>query len=366
MSISSATPLRAPYLESQFDWSVPAIYSLPHCAAPSQLDCIDGVGIFDQKGAFQPAVWSSDKFSRKQVLSNHIRITGASSWLASVDGKPRTVSLFTMAVTPALGALMGKTWLTSQVTVDQPEKTKVQFSLRTSWLKERFVSLGAEDSQYLKESIEGGSRWTFSGKGFIESRYFNWQKGLASKANADSDLSSFEFSIVHQGENESNIDRNTGCLTMGSNLATNIQLGRNVPFSTATYPEWDGSLSFPFLKTFADTLGQANLGFIQFRATTDWLNCRFPANNFANASAVKITLTDANGVTDLKDAKIYNDQDGLFFYVKNLTSTNGTLRVIAVAPKKTTITCVTIRKPLKVKKITAVSPKCPTGYKKKS
>lgn len=36
-----------------------------------------------------------------------------------------------------------------------------------------------------------------------------------------------------------------------------------------------------------------------------------------------------------------------------------------VTPKKTTITCVTIKKPLRSKKVTAVSPKCPSGYKKK-
>lgn len=363
---SSAMPRQAPFAGSNFDWSLSAIYSLPHCTSSSQLDCIDSVGVFDQRGTLQPGVWSFDQFSRKEVYSNHIRLTGTSNWVATIDGKQKILKLFTMAVTPAFGVTLGKSYLNSFVNVDDPENTKVQFSIRTSWLKERFVSLGAEDSGYLKENFEGGSRWTFTGKGFTESRYFDWQKGLASNANADTDLASFEFSVVHQSENEPDVDRTSGCLLTGSNLTSNLQIGRNVPFSISTYPEWDGSLSFPFLKTFADTHGQKNFGFIQFRATKQWLDCKFPSNNLTNANSIKLTLTDAKGTSVLADAKVRKDADGLYFYVRNLSSTIGTVRLIAVAAKKTTITCVTLKKPLKTKKVTAVKPTCPAGYKKKS
>jgi hypothetical protein len=46
------------------------------------------------------------------------------------------------------------------------------------------------------------------------------------------------------------------------------------------------------------------------------------------------------------------------------TFSNKTIKV-KLTQKKTTITCVTTKKPIKTKKVTGYSPKCPTGYKKK-
>lgn len=47
------------------------------------------------------------------------------------------------------------------------------------------------------------------------------------------------------------------------------------------------------------------------------------------------------------------------------TFSQKTIRVKIIQPKRSTITCMTIKKPVKTRKITAVNPKCPSGFKKR-
>ena len=84
-----------------------------------------------------------------------------------------------------------------------------------------------------------------------------------------------------------------------------------------------------------------------------------------NKAPVSATIT-VSGEGDKSIAtSIVSEKNGwLKLAAYGFTFSNKTLKV-KLTQKKTTITCVTKKKPIKTKKVTGYSPKCPTGYKKK-
>jgi hypothetical protein len=375
--LSSSVPVTAAQFRTPrsaapvIDWSIPTKSTFPHCETSTQLDCVESVSVFDSAGNLQPASWKVDSYQPTftDQLGN-INNLGESSWAATVDGRQVTVGIAAHAESPTHacckfdnGTIKRFGTVRSFVNVEKPLTTKVKFSIRTSWVKPLNVPLYAADASFSQVAIPGGSLWTFVGKGVSVSGYnSNWSEKLASNSKADYDATSFYFTIDHAGVTDELSPFPKTCSEFGYTAeASNA--------TSAGMPSWNNatnSLDFAISAPHTTTTGEQNVGFFQFWATDKYLNCKFPRNNISSANQVKIQVFDENG--ELQTATYVAKHEGGNLYVAafgfHYSSPTVRLSPVVVA-KKTTITCINIKKSKLTKKVTAVAPKCPAGYKKK-
>ena len=81
-----------------------------------------------------------------------------------------------------------------------------------------------------------------------------------------------------------------------------------------------------------------------------------------------ISVIDSAGEAKVSSSSMREKNGWLYFSASGFGYSAPQIQIKLTQPKaakKTTITCVTAKKPIKTKKITAVGPKCPTGYKKR-
>lgn len=368
----SAADFRAPSAAAPvIDWTIPSKNTFPHCETAAQLDCVESVAVFDNAGTLQPASWQVDSYQPTFIdeLGN-INNLGQSTWVATLDGRQISVGISANAESPTHacckfdnGTIKRFGAIRANVNVDQPLTTKVQFAIRTSWIKPMNVPLYAADASFSQVAIAGGNLWTFAGKGVSVSGYnSNWSEKLASNSRADYDATSFYFIIDHAGATDE----------LSAYPKTCSEFGYTAESSNATaagMPSWNNatsSLDFAIWAPHTTTTGEKNVGFFQFWATDKYLNCKFPRNNISSANQVKIQVFDQNG--ELQTATYVAKHEGGKLYVAafGFHYSSPTVRLSPVASsKKTTITCVNIKKPKVTKKVTAVAPKCPSGYKLK-
>jgi hypothetical protein len=356
-------------MKEVFDWSIPALYSLPRCESSKQLDCVDSVSVFDNSGKLKVATWQRDTYQPvyTDALGNKMNL-GQSIWMASVDGRQVSVGIAADAESPTHGccrmpdgSIMRFGSIRSRVIVDEPLTTKVQFKIRTSWIKPLNVPLFAAEASFSQAAIPGGNLWTFAGKGVAVSGYSdNWDEKLESNARADFDSTVFYFTIDHAGLTDELSPFPKSCSEFGYTAqASNA--------SSAGMPSWNSktnSLDFAIEAPHTTTKGEKNLGFFQFWANDKYLKCKFPRNTLSTASQVKIQVFDANGELQTATYVAKYEKGLLYVAAFGFHYSSPTVRLTPVtAAKKTTITCVNSKTPKLTKKVTAISPKCPVGYK---
>jgi len=368
----SATSFIAPKTASPvIDWTIPSKNTFPHCKAATQLDCVESVSVFDSAGNLQPASWKEDTYqpSFTDQLGN-INNLGQSSWAATVDGRQVNLGIAANAESPTHACCKWGNGIIKRfgavrtfVNVENPLTTKVKFSIRTSWVKPLNVPLYAADASFSQVAIPGGNLWTFVGKGVAVSGYNgDWTSKLESNARADYDSTVFYFTIDHAGLTDELSPFPKTCSEVGyTSQASNA--------TSAGMPSWNtasNSLDFAIWAPHTNTKGEKNLGFFQFWANDKYLNCKFPGNTISTSNQVKIQVFDANG--ELQTATYVSKYEKGRLYVAaygfHYSSPTVRLTPVKVAAKKT-ITCVNIKKAKLTKKVTAVSPKCPAGYRKR-
>ncbi|MBP6043791.1 MAG: hypothetical protein KA500_04700 [Rhodoluna sp.] len=96
------------------------------------------------------------------------------------------------------------------------------------------------------------------------------------------------------------------------------------------------------------------------------LRCLYKIPNVP-ISATLTVLDSKSGETEYAVATVSQTGDWLKLRATNFTFSNKTLRLkVSTSIKPKTITCVSVKTPKVSKKITAASPKCPSGYKLKN
>jgi hypothetical protein len=96
------------------------------------------------------------------------------------------------------------------------------------------------------------------------------------------------------------------------------------------------------------------------------LRCLYKIPNVP-ISATLTVLNSQSGETEYAVATVSQTGDWLKLRASNFTFSNKTLRLkVTAVVKSKTINCVNIKNAKLTKKVTSVSPKCPTGYKLKT
>lgn len=107
--------------------------------------------------------------------------------------------------------------------------------------------------------------------------------------------------------------------------------------------------------------GSKALGSYDLVMRSDLARCLY---GFSKA-AVSATITIAgDGDKDIATTVVGEKNGWLKLAAYGFTFSQKTIQVKLTQAKRSTITCVTINKPTKTKKVTAVNPKCPAGFKR--
>jgi hypothetical protein len=258
------------------------------------------------------------------------------------------------------------------------------FVIRTSWLKPQNVALYAKNAIFKEEKFNGGKRFTFGGSKLIQIHFDDSNK----------------YQLLYKPEGELlKADRIRESLT--------LLLDHAAMYSKSAYPTECANFGYPVSSSNASVAGQPRLknpneieysiasphfmpdgtvfrGYFQAELNTKYLECIWPNNEISKSTQFSISVVNEAGVRQVATTGVS--------FVNNIISVKAfgfhysapTIKIEGnygktsfmstpspspsaspakpIIVKKSSISCV---KGKTVKKVTAVTPKCPTGYKKK-
>jgi hypothetical protein len=392
------------------DWTIPAIYGLDRCTTAQDLDCIDSVALIADDGSVEIAEFLSfEATSLRSTQNGNTVIPGATLWKA----KGKNIKLEVQLETPnhVIGIAPDGTKLTGAalraiIVVADPLVTKVRAKVRTSWLKPMNVQLKMKDADFSQQPIAGGNLWTIEGKGTTLSDYVgDWLSVPEKKSfNAKADVENPEFSfIIHHAGTDA---RSSYWAPICADKGYTVQSHNTNATGDPTWNYKDEYLEFAIFSPHLKSDGTLNEGYFRFWTTHQFLDCKFPGNTLTKYTKLILQIVYEDGTSTIATTSVKNSDGKLSFSAAgfHFSSPKIVLKVdlsaspspspttpstsapsqqpnpvttavpsaspkpspskttLVIAANKTTITCT---KGKLVKKVTAVNPKCPAGYKKK-
>jgi hypothetical protein len=390
-----AAPHAANASSSTKDFSGSTEYHLVPCLTATELDCVESFGFINKAGQYVPATATVDQPMPAVGQNDNPVIYQQSHWSAQVDGKlatadldvplqsPKYVIFKNSDGSPHYGASL-RPWVNSPDLLN----THVRLKIRTSFLIPQNVQLVAEDSDFSQTAISGGNLWMFEGKGTPVSNYTtDWQ--AANKrdfsAPADMDTSTLHF-IIHHGDPD---------LTRGYWPAECGDKGYTVQAfnsNSAGSPFWNAqnkSLDFAIQSPHTMASGAPNLGFFKLWTTDAFIDCKWPGNTLSKSPQIEVRVVSEDGVTQVSTNQVSHKDGKIFVFASGFHYSSPTIKLVAVGdsapvssgsqstptptstpaptasakPAKPSVTTIKCLKGKTLKKVSAVAPKCPAGFK---
>ena len=264
--------------------------------------------------------------------------------------------------------------------------------LRTSWLSPVSASGAGKKFNIDYRKIRGGYQWKLSGGEFLQPMFSDTSKLAESVKPGNENMipdrlnPTLYFALDHGGKDLSDSYWDPSCMDKGFTRTM-----WNAPLAGQLF--WDNgtqTLNFNMYAPHSDPFGNDYLGVFRTRFQKAWLDCRFPENNLSTATEITVQVVNENGTpqvattaVSMKDGIIDISASGFHFSSPKIvakkainsgisTTSKQNLKddwteissatIPIIIQKKSTITCV---KGKISKKITAIKPTCPSGYKKK-
>ena len=388
------------------DVSIPGISQLTLCKTASELDCIESFGVYDTNGQVIIAKHLEDiSYGTYTDENGNTVVNGETKWSVIGSGLNLEAKLRVGLETPNKiiwkndgGINQYGASLRVMVFVSDPKNTKINLVVRTSWLKPMNVQLKALESDFKQEKISGGNRFTFIGKGMPFSDYTgDWlsdpnKKNYSAKADLDSYL--LQFYVHHAGIDAMHSYWPPICADVGYSVQSHNT-------NSTGDPSWDpktNSLNFAIQAPHLTASGQLNTGYFQYKVSNKFIDCKYPTNNLTKAKYLKLEVIDQDGTRQVATTSVVNSNGemvltatGFHFSAPQIVVTAEDPIVVpapvatpaptptpaskptstpSISPspasktivKSKTITCI---KGKLIKKVTALNPKCPVGYKLK-
>lgn len=403
----------------------PVTGSLVPCLTPTQLDCLEKLQVEHADGTVETAMLVEtvypelpDFLGQKNQPSYSVFQFNS----GKKNGPLQRVKVYTTLQTPTFvpdstgwGVQQGKRWGVLWIYLDRvllptdPPFPKLNCDgtiistclldpafnpedifhvyAKTSWLKPVGAGGSATKYQLNYKKIAGGTQWRFSGSEHLQSMFWDGTKLRDSIKQENQNLKpdfftpTLYFVIDHAGKDLTESFWDPACADRGF-TATMM----NAPL--AGQPYWDyqkESLVFNIFGPHLNPLGELNKGFFQVIFHKAWLECRFPGNTLSTAAELKVSILDEAGVPQVAVTNVKMKNEIVEIYASGfhysaprieVTRLGGKSAATAVktsgysdnwqeviTPKNLTITCA---KGKVTKKITAIKPVCPSGYKKVS
>jgi len=377
LSLSIAQPIaQSADAKQTLPLTTPGTFNFGICQSASSTECIVSVGVVQENGTLVAGKHIEDLSSPQTKDGENVKIDGTSMWEINNGKENQKVGIKAEIDTPAHILYGTNTGAALRVFAENAENilVKLRIVVRTSWLKPQNVQLVAEQADFSQKKLANGNEWTFEGSKTEVYNYLNWAD--ASKANfmakADNMSTSLRFFIHHVGINDNSSFFPIACADKGYTVqAWNSE--------AAGTPYWDkatDSLNFGVVAPHLKVNGEQNTGFFTLWAPEDFIKCRWPENTLIGAPKITVEVLNPDGTQQVAVTSVRQANKTLYFSASGFHYSSPTIRVAASKPaamptqsaspsavaKKTTITCI---KGKSSKKVTAVNPKCPAGWKKK-
>ena len=408
------------------DANIPMVAALNVCKTSTQLDCVESVAIISGDGKRLTANQTSPA-NEYEVDKDKQRVEdGASTWeYKNSSGAMSNFILDATLTTPsyvAAGSIDEVELVSSsegdsedsaegeteKVNIDTrffdpklsingifskgnqffPSKKLLAAELlevvvRTSWLQIEEAFLPGKRSSIKVEPIAGGKTITLIGSEVVQYQRQSSTNRLTGVVTSQTvEKEDFEFLLLHPKMDQISCqDRGFKVTsTNGSSLSlSDVNESNLISFSASGYG--------------FKTDGSPNLGYASIRMSLSWIACRFPNSDLPIADTFNVKVRSTDGSTKPQNASATAILNGTLLEVtvdnftfarteiviessaehiaakkKQASEAEAKAKAEAEAKakasklKKATITCV---KGKNSKKVTAVNPQCPAGYKKK-
>jgi hypothetical protein len=388
--------------EKSIDESVKALIALQSCQDSIQLDCIEKVTVTHADGTSKDAKLTFGKLSNLPNMgaSRYENQPITISYEYEKSGGPtKTASIYANLKTqwidiPAGGINVPGLIIGFQEASRLYETDSFTFVVRTSWLKPQNVALYAKNAVFKEESINGGKRFTFGGSKLTQALFDDPNKysllykpeGEFLKADRTQDNL---YLIFDHAAKYSQSAYPTTCADQGYPVASSNASSAGQPKLKGTN-EIEYSIAAPHFK--AD--GTIFQGYFQAELNTKYLECVWPGNEISKSTEFSVSVIDDKGVKQVATTAVSFKNNIIsvkafgFHYsaptIKlegnygnpSIKSESSPIPVAMATPspspspnpqqvkvmKRQTITCVNGKIN---KRVTAMNPKCPVGYKKK-
>jgi hypothetical protein len=356
--------------------TTPGTFNFGICQSATATECIVSVGVVGNDGTYTPGKHIEDISSPEYKQGENRKLPGRSTWEINNGSNNQKIDVIAEIDTPAHILFGTNTGAALRVFVDNAANVsvKVRIVVRTSWLKPQNVQLVAENADFVQKKVTVGNEWTFEGSKTQIFNYTNWEEARKSDymAKADVEMTSLRFFIHHVGVNDQSSFFPTACADKGYTV-------QSWNSEAAGTPYWDkptNSLNFGIVAPHLKTNGEQNTGFFVLWAQEDFIKCRWPENTLIGAARITVEVLNPDGTQQVAVTSVKQANKTLYFSASGFHYSSPTIRVaaqkavatptVSKAPapvaKKTSITCV---KGKSSKKVTAVKPQCPAGWKKK-
>jgi hypothetical protein len=362
-------------------------FALPDCNSSKDLDCYVEMIVKHSDGSTEVAGY--DWIPGEVMVQGGVpRDTSFRNWrfhTGSKNGKIVNVAGGAELTTPS-------TWnLNKQVGVGFPvmhiglaggneaidPDDYFSIKVRTSWLNPLSISMYAINADVQVKSIPGGREWIFSGSKTSQS-LFNDQKNYsllfdpkAPPMKADSEQTALYWRTEHINEIPNGSAFSTRCSEFGYTVTSSNASSAGTPSMKDSQ-----TLSYNIAAPHFKSDGSDNKGYFQADLPLAWIDCQWPGNTLTKSPKIEISVLDQNGIpqvstnsVEIKNKILKVRAYGFHYSAPTIVikpAKNSSLVTPTVNPsparKLITIVCT---KGTSVKKVTATTPKCPTGWVKK-
>ena len=255
--------------------------------------------------------------------------------------------------------------------------------VRTSWLNPLSISMYAREADVKVKSIPGGREWIFSGSKTSQSIFTdpnNYSRLFDPKApqlKADSEQTALYWRTEHINTIPDGSAFSTRCSEFGYTVTSSNA-------SSAGTPSMKDSetLSYNIAAPHFKSDGSENKGYFQADLPLAWIDCQWPGNTLTKSPKIEISVIDQNGLPQVatSSVEIKNKEMKVRAYGFHYSAPTIVVRPVksqatpstspsaspmtTPSPVKKTI-AITCLKGKAVKKVVALTPKCPSGWVKK-
>ena len=319
------------------------------------------LGFSEINGMIQPWSWTCEDYGTCDWLGSQI---GGSSFVL-----PEDVEFKITIRTNFLSSRIG-TWVVGRL-----EKPTVEFNSEKLTISGRPVTypMGFSMLESQEECLAKISS--------VMSKFFprapgtctSGSSGFSTNSNDEVALALFdalEGSVIQNGElarwtfsNAKNSNKLDSCADPNSfSFATS-----NAMLYSVNPPVWDkqsSTLSYRIASTHLDKKGNVNKGSYSLAISKKKADCLW---NFDTAKAsATISITNSEGTQNIAVSSLRTSKDWIYFDASGFTFSAPEIKVKLINnAAKAAIKSITCTKGNKSKKVSAASPKCPTGYKLK-
>jgi hypothetical protein len=364
------------------------------CAHSVELECIESLQVIYANGKSSNLILSRAATGTSQDEYGQINENAVSDWiyLDSQSIKKNVTISATLSPenykSPAYKKPYPSMWFIFSGLSKEEVKSGIKFqvAIRSSWLNPQGVGLMSANAEFLQEKKSYGFKYVFTGSPFWSTSFNSPEKFQQlntlnqDDTKSDGEFAQLYFVLDHRSSIPGGSFWGDTCSDFGYSITSHNAIGAGQPYMSD-----NETLRFNIGAPHLLSTGEITEGFFTTDIPIAYINCRWPQNTLTKSPKIEVVVTNSDGTNQVATTAITLEKGVLkvrafgFHYSQPTivvrASTNSDVAVlsdvninkskaspVAVKTKKLTITCV---KGQKTKKVSAIKPVCPIGYKKR-